>query len=55
MDLDRDLYTRHGFHLNAKGKEQTANRTVSAIKDLFHVNKVLWVALNWKDEEDRDS
>jgi hypothetical protein len=25
MDLDRDLYSGHGFHLNSKGKEQIAN------------------------------
>jgi hypothetical protein len=25
------------------------------MKDLFHVNKVLPIALIWKDKEDRDS
>jgi hypothetical protein len=54
VDLDRDLYTRHRFHLNAKEKEQTANRVASAMKDLFRINKALPVALKWKDTEDRD-
>jgi hypothetical protein len=40
VDLDRDLYTRYGLHFNAKGKEQTAKRFASAIKDLVHINKV---------------
>jgi lysophospholipase L1-like esterase len=34
VNLDRDLYTWHGFHLNVKGKEQTANRIASVIKDV---------------------
>jgi hypothetical protein len=55
VNLDRDLYTRHEFHLNAKGKEQTANRITSAIKDLLCVNKALPRALKWKAKEDRDS
>jgi hypothetical protein len=55
VDLDRDLYTRHGFHLNVKGKDHTANRAASAIRDLFHVNKALPTALKWKDKEGMDS
>jgi hypothetical protein len=55
LDLDRDLYTRHVFHLNTKGKEQIVNRGALVIKDLFHVNEALLIALKWKDKEDRDS
>jgi hypothetical protein len=55
VNLDRDLHTGHRFHLNAKGKEQTANRVASAIKDLFCVNKAIPIALKWKDKEDKDS
>jgi lysophospholipase L1-like esterase len=45
VDSDRDLYTRHGLHLNAKGKEQIAQKVALMIKDLFSVKKVLPVAL----------
>jgi hypothetical protein len=55
VDLDRDLYTRQGFHLNAKGVEQTANRVASGINNLFHVNKALPIALKWNNKEHRDS
>jgi hypothetical protein len=46
------LYTRHGLHLNAKRKKQTANRVASAIKDLFRIRKALLLALKRKDNED---
>jgi hypothetical protein len=45
VDLDRNLYTRHGFHINSKGKEHTEYRVVLVIK----------IALTWKDKEHRDS
>jgi hypothetical protein len=55
VDLDRELYTRHGLHLNLKAKEQTANKVISVIKDLFHVNKAIPLAMKWKEVEDKDS
>jgi hypothetical protein len=55
VDLDRELYTRHGLHLNLKGKEQTANKVISVTKDLFHVNKAKPLAMKWKEVEDKDS
>jgi hypothetical protein len=55
VDLDRELYTRHGLHLNLKGKEQTANKVISVIKELFHVNKVIPLAMKWKEAEDKAS
>jgi hypothetical protein len=57
VDLNRDLhvYTKNGFHLNAKGKEQVAKRVALAMKNLFGVNMALLRALKWKDKEDRDS
>jgi hypothetical protein len=39
VDLYRNLYTRYLFHLNAKGKEHTANRVISGVWDLSHINK----------------
>jgi hypothetical protein len=31
VDPDRDLFTKHGLHMNNKGKEQAAKKTVSTI------------------------
>jgi hypothetical protein len=55
VDLDRELYTSHGLHLNLKGKEQTANKVISVIKDMFYVNKVIPLAMKWKEAEDKAS
>jgi hypothetical protein len=55
VDSDRDLYTRHGLHLNAKGKEQTAQKIALTIMELFSVKKVLLIALEWKANEDNNS
>jgi hypothetical protein len=55
VNCDRDLYIRHGFHLNSTGMMQTANRVASVIKDLFCVYKLLGTALKWKDKEHRGS
>jgi hypothetical protein len=45
-----DLYTRHGLHLNAQGKEHTADRVIAMIRDLFSVKKSLPIALKWKEK-----
>jgi hypothetical protein len=55
VDLDRELYTRHGLHLNLKGKEQTVNKVILVIKGLFHVNKETPLAMKWKEVEDKDT
>jgi hypothetical protein len=39
VDTNRDLYTRHGLHLNSKGKELITNKVVAGIKDVLHGNK----------------
>jgi hypothetical protein len=35
VDIDRDLYTRHGLYLNAHGKEQVANKIAAVVNILF--------------------
>jgi hypothetical protein len=52
VDADRDLYTRYGLHLNAQGKEYTANRVTAVMRDLFTVKKSLPNALKWKENGD---
>jgi hypothetical protein len=36
---DRDNFTKHGLHLNRKGKEQAAKTIVSSIKEIFKLQK----------------
>lgn len=37
MDMDRDLFTRQGFHLNTHGKEQAASDIISVLSNMFKV------------------
>jgi hypothetical protein len=55
VDSDRDLYTGHGLHLNAKGKEHIAQKVALTIKDLLSRKKKLPIALEWKANEDNNS
>jgi hypothetical protein len=45
VDSDRDLYTRHEFHLNAQGKERSANRVTVTWKRhlIVSVMKYYWI------------
>jgi phage terminase small subunit len=52
VDIDRDLYTRHGVHLNAHGKEQVANKIAAAVNKLFSQKVSPVIALKWKQQED---
>jgi hypothetical protein len=55
LDLDRELFTRHGFHLNTHGKEHAANDIVSVLSSLLKVRKKAPIALKWKDMVVNDS
>jgi len=51
-NLDRKLFTRHGMHLNKRGKEWLAKLLATQISRLV-INKVRVapkIALKWKDE-----
>jgi hypothetical protein len=39
VDFDRDLFTKHGLHLNTKGKENIALKVALMIKNLFNRKK----------------
>jgi hypothetical protein len=39
VDTDRDLFTRHGLHLNLKGNEKTACTIVKTIKAMLNKGK----------------
>ena len=38
--IDREVYTRHGLHMNRRGKEQTAIKISTEIGNLFKTNKM---------------
>ena len=50
VDTDRELYTRHGLHMNLKGKERIACKIAETIKDM--INKKMSVPIRMKHKED---
>jgi hypothetical protein len=44
---ERDHYTRHGLHLNTKGKDHTAELLRSTIKNIFNISKITPIIMNW--------
>jgi hypothetical protein len=46
----RELYTRHGVHLNWKGKEYMARKIVNVIKEILSVEKSDPIEVKWKEE-----
>jgi hypothetical protein len=41
VDTDTELYTRHGLHMNQKGKEQTALKITNEVKDTTQSSSVI--------------
>jgi hypothetical protein len=46
VDTNRDLYTRHGLHLNSQGKKHLVNRVAAATVDLFRAKKTVPIVLD---------
>jgi hypothetical protein len=46
---DRDHYTKHGLHLNGKGKEEDAKTIANFIKEIFKLQKKYPVKMSWKE------
>jgi len=51
LDTERELNTRHGLHMNQKGKEQRAIKVTNEVKDILCVKKLYLIKLKWKEEE----
>jgi hypothetical protein len=49
VKFDREQYTRHGLHMNKKGKELVTNRLVTVIKGTFMKNKGIPISAIWKE------
>jgi hypothetical protein len=50
LNLNRDLFTKHGLHLNNKGKELAARKIVSSIKHMLHKKTKEPIYMTWKDD-----
>ncbi|PNF21747.1 hypothetical protein B7P43_G09874 [Cryptotermes secundus] len=48
VDSNRDLFTRHGLHLNSQGKAYTAKRLATVINGLFTISKSVPIVLKWR-------
>jgi hypothetical protein len=48
---DRNRFTKHGLHLNRKGKEQGAKTIANSIKEIFKLQKKDPIKMSWKDEQ----
>jgi hypothetical protein len=51
VTTDREMFTRHGLHMNQKGKEQTAVKIATEVSILSQGNKSDPIVLQWKEEE----
>jgi hypothetical protein len=49
-DLERNYFTKHGLHLNSFGKEYIAIRLATVVKNLFHIERMSPIALQWKED-----
>jgi len=55
IDLDRRGFTRHGQHMNAKGKELLEKRIVATIKHTLKVCKKIPVNMKWKEDPSKEN
>jgi Ca2+-dependent lipid-binding protein len=46
---EKEHYTRHGIHLNTRGKDHSVKSLRYAIKDLFQRRKVIPISVNWNN------
>jgi lysophospholipase L1-like esterase len=49
MRVNRDQYTKHGLHMNKRGKEHIARKTADTIDKLFANQKLAPITLEWKE------
>jgi len=55
VDVDRRGFTRHGQHMNAKGKELMAKRKVAAIRCTLKVCKKTPISMKWKEDPSKEN
>jgi hypothetical protein len=55
FDLDRSGFTKHGQHMNAKGKELVASRIAADIKHTLKVCKKTVIIIKWKEVSSKEN
>ena len=55
VDLDRSFFTKHGQHMNAKGKEVMAIKIVTAIKNILKVHRKSPISMKWKEDQNKEN
>jgi len=55
VDLDRRGFTRHGQHMNAKGKELMAKRIAAAIRRTLKVCEQIPIGMKWKEDPSKEN
>jgi len=55
VDLDRRGFTKHGQHMNAKGKELLAKKIATTIKHTLKVCKKTPVSMKWEEDQSKEN
>jgi hypothetical protein len=55
LDLNRELFTKHGLHMNGKGKELVAKKIMSTIKHMLRKQIEEPICMTWKEDEVKKS
>jgi hypothetical protein len=50
-DIDRELFTKHGLHLNNKGKEMVTKKIIPTIKHLLYKKTEEPISMTWKQDK----
>jgi hypothetical protein len=54
IKCDRIYHTRHGLHLNLKGKEYVVKQLITSIETKLNKNEKTVIPLNWKKGQKKD-
>jgi RNase H-fold protein (predicted Holliday junction resolvase) len=49
-DSSRELFTKHGLHMNKKGKKQTAEKIAASVKHILQDKIKEPICLTWKED-----
>ena len=55
VDTDRDLFTRHGLHMNLKGKEHVAYKIINTIKVMVNRKKSVPIKMKYNVRANNES
>ena len=50
INMDRNLFTQHGLHMNASGKTEIAKVIVGAVEDILQHRQHSSIKLKWKED-----